>query len=205
MRYGTVGGTQAKAVTSQTPSPQSKRWRARKAISPPWSSKSDIETDNVQECLSRKQGLQEKIQKQEARLVELKRQRREQERKIPISELPEAERFDQSCNRSKHFIDTIKIIAYRAETALVHTLREKIPAHHKDEARSLARQIFQTEANPIPDPQAGTLTVEIHGLSTPRDDAALEQLCVELTTTETKYPGTDLRLIYRKVSRKVSR
>ena len=62
----------------------------------------------------------------------------------------------------------------------------------------MARQIFQTEANLIPDPNAGSLTVEIHGLSTPRDDAALEHLCAELT--ETKYPGTDLRLIYRKVS-----
>jgi hypothetical protein len=166
--------------------------------------KGNIETDKVQEFLSRKQGLQEEIQQQEAQLAELKRQRREQERKIPFSQLPEAERFDQLSNRSKHFIDTIKIIAYRAETALVHTLREKIQAHHKDEARSLARQIFQTEANLIPDPQAGTLTIEIHGLSTPRDDVALDHLCAELTATETKYPGTELRLIYRKVSRKVS-
>jgi len=163
--------------------------------------KGDIETDKVQEFLNRKQALQEEIQQQEAQLAELKKQRREQKRKIPLSELPEAERFDQLSNRSKHFIDTIKIIAYRAETALAHTLREKIQVHHKDEARGLARQIFQTEANLIPDPQARTLTVEIHGLSTPRDDAALEHLCAELTATETQYPGTDLRLIYRKVSR----
>lgn len=160
-----------------------------------------IETDKVKEFLSRKQGLQEEIQQQDAQLAELKKQRREQERKIPLSKLPEAERFNQLSNRSKHFIDTIKIIAYRAETALANTLREKIQAHHKDEARALARQIFQSDANLIPDPQANTLTVEIHGLSTPRDDAALEHLCAELTATETKYPGTDLRLIYQKVSR----
>jgi len=162
--------------------------------------KEPIETQPVQEFLGRKQALQEQIQQQEARLEELKKKRREQERKIPVSQLPEAERFEQLSNRSKHFIDTIKIVAYRAETALVHTLREKIHAHHQDEARSLARQIFQTEANLIPDPQAKTLTVEIHGMSTPRDDAALEHLCAELTATETQYPGTDLRLIYRKVS-----
>ena len=164
----------------------------------------EIETDKVQEFLSRKQALQEQIQQQEARVAELKGQRRKQKRKIPFSKLPEADRFDQLSNRSKHFIDTIKIIAYRAETALVHILREKIQAHHQDEARSLARQIFKTEANLIPDPQAKTLTVEIHALSTPRDDVALEHLCAELTATETKYPGTDLRLIYRKVSQKVS-
>lgn len=160
----------------------------------------EIQTQAVQDFVSRKQQLQEQIQQQEVQVAELKKQRREQKRKLPVSELPPEQRFDQLSNRSKHFIDTLKIIAYRAETALVHTLREKIHAHHQDEARSLARQIFQTEANLIPDPQAGTLTVEIHGLSTPRDDAALEHLCAELTATETKYPGTDLRLIYRKVS-----
>lgn len=161
----------------------------------------NIETDKVQEFLSCKQALQEEIQQQEAQLTKLKKQRRDQERKIPVSELPQTERFEQLSNRSKHFIDTIKIIAYRAETALANTLREKIHTHHKDEARGLARQIFQTEANLIPDPHAKTLTVEIHGLSTPRDDAALDHLCAELTATETKYPGTDLRLIYRKVSK----
>lgn len=166
--------------------------------------KGEIETDSVEEFMSRKQALQEEIQQQEVRVAELKKQRREQDRKIPFSKLPEADRFDQLSHRSKHFIDTIKITAYRAETALVHILREKIQAHHQDDARSLARQIFKTEANLIPDPQAKTLTVEIHGLSTPRDDVALDHLCAELTATETNYPGTDLRLIYRKVSQKVS-
>ena len=88
-----------------------------------------------------------------------------------------------------------------ARAGLTQILREKISVHHRDEARALARQIFQTEANLLPDPQAGTLTVEIHGLSTPRDDAALELLCAELTATESKYLGTDLSLIYKKVSR----
>jgi len=55
-----------------------------------------------------------------------------------------------------------------------------------------------TEANLRPDPEAGTLTVEIHSLSTPRDNTALEHLCAELI--ETIYPGTKLRLIYKKVS-----
>jgi len=62
---------------------------------------------------------------------------------------------------------------------LVHILREKIQTHHPDDARSLARQIFKTEASRIPDSQARTLTVEIHGLSTPRDDLALEHLGAE--------------------------
>ena len=164
----------------------------------------EIETDNGQQLLSRKQALQGELPQQEDRIAELKGQRREQERKIRFAKPPAADRFDQLSNRSKHFIDTIRIVAYRAETAWVHILREKLQAHHQDDARRLARQIFKTEANLIPDPQAKTLTVEIHGLSTPRDDVALEHLCAELTETETNYPGTELRLIYRKVTPKVS-
>jgi len=52
----------------------------------------------------------------------------------------------------------------------------------------LARQIFKTEANSSRS-TAKTLTVEIHGLSTPRDDVALDHLCAELTATETNYPA----------------
>jgi len=34
--------------------------------------------------------------------------------------------------------DTLKIVAYRAETALAQILAETIHAHHRDEARGLA-------------------------------------------------------------------
>jgi len=33
-----------------------------------------------------------------------------------LKELPEAERFTQLRTSTKHFVDTIKLIAYRAET-----------------------------------------------------------------------------------------
>jgi len=46
-------------------------------------------------------------------------------------------------------------------------LAETMHAHHRDEARGLAQQIMATEANLRPDPEAGTLTVEIDSLSTP--------------------------------------
>ena len=83
---------------------------------------------------------------------------------------------------------------------LSEILREKINWHHQDEVRALARQIFQTEVNLIADPEAKTLTVEVHAMSTPKEDAALEHLCAELSETQTKYPGTELTLVYKKVS-----
>jgi hypothetical protein len=160
----------------------------------------DIEVGTPEQFLARKSELQAEIVTGQQELDRLKRKRREQPRKVALGELPEEQRFDSLCHRSKHFIDTIKIVAYRAETAVAQVLAEKMHVDHRDEARGLARQIFKTEANLRPDPQAGTLTVQIHGLSTPRDDTALEHLCAELNATETIYPGTNLRLVYEKVS-----
>ncbi len=54
---------------------------------------------------------------------------------------PEPDRFLKLATRSKHFIDTIKIIAYRAETALSQIVREQLNTHHQDEARALIRDI----------------------------------------------------------------
>ena len=160
----------------------------------------EIEPDKVEDFFARKSVLQTEIEELDRQLTEVKAARRGERKKVPLSELSEEERFLPLNQRGKHFIDTIKIVAYRAETVVAQILAEKMNAHHRDEARRLARQIFQSEINLRPDLAAKTLTVQIHGMSTPRDDLALEHLCEELTATETIYPGTELRMVYRKVS-----
>ena len=59
------------------------------------------------------------------------------------------DRFQRLRSEKKHFIDTIKLIAYRAETALAELAREKIK--RLDDARSLIRQLFRTEIDLFPD------------------------------------------------------
>lgn len=141
--------------------------------------------------------LLEQIRRQQAELEKLKAQRKKAPRHLNWGQLPEAERFPQLRTTRKHFVDTIKLIAYRAETALVQVLREKLA--RRDDARSLVRQIFDSAVDLLPDPRQKTLTVRIQRLSSAIHDAALEHLCAELTETETLFPGTDLRLIYRPV------
>lgn len=141
--------------------------------------------------------LQEQIQGQKALLEELKKQRGQLPRKVPLKEVAEAERYRQLCPESKHFIDTIKMIAYRAESALAGELREHLA--REDDARALLRRIFLTPANLRPDDQQKTLTVELHRLGSPLQDAAVAKLCQELTATETCFPTTELKLIYRQV------
>lgn len=141
--------------------------------------------------------LREQIQTQEALITQLKEQRAGLPRKVPLKAVPEAERLRQLCPESKHFIDTLKMIAYRAESALAGEVREHL--RRAEDARALLRRVFVTPANVRPDDQARTLTVELHRLGSPLQDAAVAKLCEELTATETCFPTTDLKLIYRQV------
>ena len=141
--------------------------------------------------------LREKIQIQEAAMASLAQQRKETPRKVMLKELPEAERFAQLRPESKHFIDTIKMIAYRAESAMAGQLAD--PLARGDDRRALLRRLYTTPANLRPDLKAKTLTVEIHRMGSPLQDAAIAELCETLTDTETPFPTTSLRLIYRQV------
>jgi len=128
-------------------------------------------------------------------LDQLKKKRKETLRQIPIKDLPEQDRFTRLRTERKRFLDTIKMIAYRAETSMAATVREKLT--RSDDARALLRQIYHTEVDLIPDLHAKTLTVRLHHLTQAAHDTAARYLCEELTATETTFPGTDLRLVYQ--------
>jgi hypothetical protein len=153
--------------------------------------------EQVQNFERRGGELRDKIQAQELKLSELKEQRRQTPAKLTLKELPEAERFAQLKTEKKHFIDTIKLIAYRAESALAGELREVLA--RDDDARALLRRLFVTPANLRPDLLAQSLTVELHRLGSPLQDAAVAHLCRLLTDSETLFPTTNLRLIFRQV------
>lgn len=138
---------------------------------------------------------QSRIEELERALEELKDKRRQTDRQIAVKDLPEKDRFTRLRVERKQFVDTIKMIAYRAETALVETLREKLA--RRSDGRALVRQIFDTEIDLVPDVEAQTLTVYLHHLTQAAHDAAVRHLCQELTATETKFPGTQLRMVYK--------
>ena len=158
----------------------------------------EIETGKVEIFTQRKSDLQETIGQMQKEVAELKALRKATKRHITYNELPQEARFDRLSTQSKHLIDTIKMVAYRAETAMAHILREKMSRH--DDARSLLRAIYSTEVDIVPDPRANTLTIRLHPLANPSSDQAIRQLCAELNGTETLFPGTQLRLIYELVS-----
>ncbi len=158
----------------------------------------EIEPKKVAAFEQKKAELKEQIDDLTKALDALKAQRKAVEHHITIAELPEQERFKQLSTQSKHLIDTIKMVAYRAETAMAQIAREKM--HRDDDARSLLRAIYSTEADLLPDENAGTLTVRVHHQANRCSDEVIRHFCTELNQTETIFPGTNLRLVYELVS-----
>ena len=131
-------------------------------------------------------------------LAKQKLQRKETPKHVRLGDLPEKERFVSLSPTRKQFLDTIKMIAYRAETVLAGVLRDM--GSRADETRSLLREIFATEADLLPDAAAETLTVRLHHLANHASDEAVRYLAEQLNATESVYPGTNLRLVYKFVS-----
>ncbi len=162
-----------------------------------------IEPKVVNQWEKKKAALLEKITEIGREVGELKPQRKATPRHISVSELPQDQRFTQLHSNSKHFIDTIKMIAYRAETCMTQVLRGGGCRHN--DARSLLRAIYNNEADLLPDYQAGTLTVRLHYLANHASADAIRLLCSELNATETIFPETNLRLVYEMGSTQIPR
>jgi len=114
---------------------------------------------------------------------------------IMLSEMPDNKRYNKLKTESTLFISIIKMICYRAETALAN----QIHFYHRaeDEKRMLIKQIIQTPVNIFPDYKNKTLTVTLHTLSTPRYNEIASNIATLLNQTETIFPGTDLSLIFK--------
>lgn len=155
-----------------------------------------IEPAVVETFLKKKAALQQEVQALQTQLQEKKAERAGMAHHLPLGQVPEAERFDRLSSGSKDLVDTIKLVAYRAETAMAHVLREALPKWRKGEERRLLQSLYANEADLIPDEAAGTLTVRLHYPANAMLAGAVEKLCEELTATQTIFPTTQLRLVY---------
>jgi hypothetical protein len=149
----------------------------------------------VTEYQLRQGKLRERIEHLHNDLEALKAQRKAAPHHVSVKDLPEEFRFTRLRSERKHFLDTIKMISYRAETSMVSVVREKMA--RTEDARSLLRQIFDTEVDLVPNLPEKTLTVKLHHLTQRAHDQVIRHLCDELNATESLFPGTDLRLIYK--------
>ena len=127
-------------------------------------------------------------------LADARATRKSVERKITLDSLPSDERPTQLLPLNKMLCDSVKMVAYRAETALVALLRRHL--HKEDEARAMVRALFVSSADLVPDSQTKTLMVKIHRSATPAHDKAIASLLADLSELKFCHPETGDRLIY---------
>jgi hypothetical protein len=134
------------------------------------------------------------IQALEAVAADLRLKKRQTPKKVALDDLPANERPSQLRPLGKLFTDTVKMIAYRAETALVGLLRPHLAK--EEEARALIRELFVSSADLEPNEKENTLTVRIHRMACPAHDKAISALLANLTQIAFSHPETGMRLIY---------
>ena len=130
----------------------------------------------------------------------LKDERKQTKKHIPFEELPDEEPFHRIAPARKQLTNTVKMIAYRAETAMAQILRGFLGK--KDDTRPLLRQVYSADVDLVPDESNNTLTVRLHRLANRQADLSVQALCDHLNKTETIYPGTEFKLNFELVSNK---
>jgi len=159
-----------------------------------------LDSKEIARYETKKADLKEEIDAFDREVTALKEQRKQTSKHVTLADLPESERFGQLAPARKQLMDTVKMIAYRAETAMAIALREEENLARDDDARPLLREIFTTEADLIPNEEMETLTVQLHHLTNHMSDRATRSLAATLNAYGTLYPGTNLRLVYKLVS-----
>lgn len=158
----------------------------------------DIDTpiDEMDRSINKQADLLEQLEKKQTMQCALKKEKEGIKRKITLEEMPEEDRYDKLEVEGKLFMNIIKMICYRAETAVANELAQFLN-NEKEEKRMLVKQIIQNNADLVPNYENKTLTILLHSLSAPRFNKAAKNLADLLTKTETVFPGTDLTLIFK--------
>ena len=91
-------------------------------------------------------------------------------------------------------MNTVGMIAYRAETIMTDLLRTKTIT--TTNARSILQDLFATTVDLVPDQDKNELHVRLHGASTPATNQAIARLLKEINQTETVFPSTELTMVF---------
>jgi hypothetical protein len=114
--------------------------------------------------------------------------------RVPVREVMNGEPVVRLERERKTITDTLKMVAYRAETQLANLVGPLLP-YRGDEARKFIRQVFELSADLLLDYEQGKLVVRLHSMANPRSNRALRALCNVLNDLKVCYPGTQLRLV----------
>lgn len=157
----------------------------------------EVDTKKYRNWEEAKSGLAEEITLLETELNVVKNKQKLADKRVFISELQKEEQFKALDNSKKNLVDAVKMIAYRAETAMGNMIAKECGSLAK--ARALLRDLFVSEADILPDYKNKILNVKFHNLSTRALDEKLDKLIEHLNSANIKYPGTDMSLRYSRI------
>ena len=155
--------------------------------------------ESMQEQIAKSTQLVDQISEHDTKIRQLQASRQQTPSRITVDQMDVQQRYEKLKVESKKFKNTIIMLAYRSETAMFNLMQEHY-SNAKKEGRALLREIFCSDADLQPDYNNNTLTISIHSLSTPRANHALLKLCEIMTETQTIYPMTNLRMIFKTIA-----
>ncbi len=154
----------------------------------------EADATKAAEWEKRKSDLREEIEQLEHQVTSFKEQMKSTPKHLAWDQFPEDAKFARLAPSRKRLTDTVKLVAYRAETAMSGLLRESL--RREDDSRSLLRDLFRSDADITPHRDRQVLEVRIHTLANPRSNRAIQHLLDHLNATESTFPGTNFRLSY---------
>ena len=117
-----------------------------------------VDTVKYRQWEKSKMSLAEEISIFEAEISALKREHCNTDKHVRIADLHQSEQFKAISPGKKQLTDTIKMISYRAETAMANIIAAECGT--LEQSRALLRDIFTSEADIIPDDKNKILKYE---------------------------------------------
>ena len=145
--------------------------------------------------LNKKSELFEEVEKYEHELECVKAKLKKTPKHITWAELDDSNKFHRLLPGRKRLMDTVRMITYRAETAMASMMIG--PTIDMAAARRLLQDLFVNDADLLPEPENNILRVQIHNAARPTANRSIEHLLAKLNAAEIIYPGTDMRIVYQ--------
>jgi hypothetical protein len=155
----------------------------------------------MQKFMCQKAEILQSVEIYRSELEEIKLKKKGISKRIQIKETEPGKGILTVINDRKLLMETIKIIGYRAESALANQIKPLMK--NPDEAKNLVRSIYQSNADLIVDKQNNRLCVCLHHSNYASVDNIIRELFSILNETQTVFPGSDLKLFYILVSEKI--
>lgn len=156
----------------------------------------DTTLEEIPTLTSKQNDIKEKIDAYHEQIKTLQSEADAIPDRIKLKHMPEENRYNKLTTESQLVMNAIKMICYRAETAVAN-LAVPYLARQEEEKRKFVQQIIDSPVDMVVNEMEKTLTIIMYSLSAPRYNNALKELIILLNETETLFPQTELKLIYK--------